>query len=862
MDLLNDEVLQKMMIAQKQKMKENIYASEKYSREERIARFNKKAAQLKSVNRAMRTTYDFMKKGGGIPIQLSSLCPIPLAELEISKIHRGRVVYCRIASQVMHMSSVMVLVDDESALVDLAVYGTVEETNFKEGRLIAIKEPFYKLRHDDTKGIRVDDPNDIVFDPPIYVSKHHEPNSTSSPVPRKRNTIEERLQAILSVDSTKGVNNLYRQLTDEGYNVDKKRVRALKKAIMFKRSSSPATIDSDNVLSIIAERVPNAHRVLQVSKVSQYKAAGNKAFVSKSYILAEKLYSDALLNKDGPIDNSVSKIHLWQLYSNLSAARVKLGFFTEAFQDSLKANRCAPMGEVKPLLRCAEAMVALGMKEEALKLLSDSETYFSDEGDVFKKKKVSIAASFVLVVGKDLEIKTISDAIRVAPVGAEILVTPGVYQESLYIDKPLTLRCADVRDYAAIESLENGGSCNWAEIKAVGQHAVMIHCNQKNIPGKAIHIVGFKIECSAPPNDSFHAVRVCGGNVVLRNCEITSSSGPVVCAQFKACNLILQACAIHSGAQGGILAVDGARLSLHHTHSCYNAATGLEIRTGAFAFLQGCHFYRNGRQGIVSWMKAGELIAKNCEIHSQSCESGVLVGEAEATFCDCKLYGNSLSGGVAQDKGSLHMIRCEVHNNCEGILIQSKSSARIEKCDVHSNRANGIFVGFDHVGSAVLIENEVYNNNSKGLMIGNKTNQTIVRGNNEHGNLGNIPLLPTNTLAGGAFLSKKHLKRFRKNEAGISKGMKESTPTSFMDQIVKDRFEHADVMGYLSRNLVMCACCKASPSKTNGFSKCSRCGETSYCSRECQKVHWREHKRVCQDKNVKYPSFLDKNASV
>ena len=63
----------------------------------------------------------------------------------------------------------------------------------------------------------------------------------------------------------------------------------------------------------------------------------------------------------------------------------------------------------------------------------------------------------------------------------------------------------------------------------------------------------------------------------------------------------------------------------------------------------------------MSWKSAGELTAKNCEIHSHPYESGVLVSEAEATFDGCIFYGNSLSGVVAQDKGMLRMFGCEVH---------------------------------------------------------------------------------------------------------------------------------------------------------------------------------------------------------
>lgn len=537
---------------------------------------------------------------------------------------------------------------------------------------------------------------------------------------------------------------------------------------------------------------------------------------------------------------------------------MKLGKLFEAFEDSLSSNICAPACAVKPLLRCAEAMVALGLCHEAIKLLSNCEVHFPDDISVVAKKKESIQPAQVLVVGDGGDFKTIGAAIRVAVSGAEIIVRPGIYRECLYIDKPISLCCPDVADYEAIKSKEGGIRSQWAEIRAIGTNGIIVNCKS----AKALHIVGFKVACDAPPDASFHSVTVMSGNTVLRNCSFTSSSGPAICAQFQTSNLTMQGCLVQGGAQGGILAVDGSRLYLQQVHCCDNAATGLELRTESSASLESCHFYNNGRQGIMLWQNASSLTAKNCEIHSHHSESGALVSEARATFNHCKFYGNALCGAVSQEKGELCMVGCEVFSNCEGIMIQGSGHAIIDACDVHSNRANGIFVGFDHIGSAKLRKNKVYDNFSKGILLGS-SKKVIVHDNHEHSNRGFPPQLPNNIRPESATIKKQDLKRFKKNQKQHL--MSGNVPNSFLDAMVTEQnltYSMQDIVEDLGKKLKMCAFCDTEPPEGKPFAKCSRCAETSYCSKECQKRDWSNHKKNCQMTNVKYPSFLDRNQSV
>ena len=162
MNLLESEFFDKIKISPR-----GLLIEEGISRAERIAKFNAFALEQGRLECAT-SSFNFRKKLNiGNCTTLSSLTPLKLSKLEAEVTHRGCVVYGRIATNVLKMASIMVLIEYESDLVNLAVYGDeCSVSEFTIDRFIAIKEPYLKIRQDGSKGIRVDNMDDIVFDPP------------------------------------------------------------------------------------------------------------------------------------------------------------------------------------------------------------------------------------------------------------------------------------------------------------------------------------------------------------------------------------------------------------------------------------------------------------------------------------------------------------------------------------------------------------------------------------------------------------------------------------------------------------------------------------------------------------------------
>jgi tetratricopeptide (TPR) repeat protein len=862
------------------------FTCEGKSREESIAEFDAQVQNMAQMTGpSFATTHNFHGKTilRAPPKSLHHLESISIEDLKVGVTHRSRVLYARIVSEAMKMNAVMVLIEDhhKDKVTSLAIYGMSDKSAMSKGRYLAIVEPHYKVRQDGTLGIRVDSLEDIVFDATFEAAeKDYNIANESLPLSRPDNsshsTLEERLAEIFFNDPSLGVEKVFQKVTLEGYDADKKQIRALKKRMKEMKKQPEGA--GKKLHAILSQRRPKDHRVYNDPEILDLRSEGKRAFEQGKYEQAEACFVKAVAQarkvEQSQEDENGECVALWQLIGNLSSARFKLGKFDSALQDAVRSHRCAPLIVIKPMLRCAEVMNILGMKDEAFHLLDDAgndfnQSYQSD----FELKKKRLEPRQRLFVGPEREFKSIFDALQEAQNGAEINVDPGVYKEVLVLTKSVTLRSSKtvvVSNTLACSSGEEGHER--PEILVRGDNAVSCTAPFVNVP---VCIVGLKITCkSTNVHECFHALDVRTGNVVVRNCILTSSSGPVVCVQnrpltfqsavlnSKLSQLIIHSSKICDGAQGGILVADKSTLWLRQVHVTGHAACGLELREGGQAFAENSHFSGNGRQGIMIWMSAGRLEARHCWVHSNTQESGALVDDGEADFFCCEFYGNGAAGVVAQQKGSMHVSKCIVHDNHEGVLIQDTGSAEVKHCEVYGNRANGIFVGYDHIGHARITENHVHSNLSRGVLIGNKHPSLFVSGNKEHNNMGLPPENPSFMRQRYA-PSRRHQKLIHKNRNTIIQAMVEREPTGcFMDLMW--RVDCPDNFFKITDSIATsCLFCKRNTGSANErFSKCSKCQNAYYCSRECQRGDWPRHKKICIKKGLKYPAFVDHDRSV
>ncbi len=243
--------------------------------------------------------------------------------------------------------------------------------------------------------------------------------------------------------------------------------------------------------------------------------------------------------------------------------------------------------------------------------------------------------------------KTISEAISNADPGTRISVRPGLYQESLIINKPLEIIGDGLKADIIIESTDS--SC----ISMQTDHATV---SGLTLQGRA-----------ALKNKKYFAVDIPQGELLLVDCEITSDSLSCVGIYGSTTNPVIRNCQIHEGKGGGVFIYENAQ-----------------------GRVEDCDIFNNDYSG-VSIEKGGNLVIRQCKIHDGK-SSGILVYEkGQGTVEDCEIFGNTLSGVEIREGGNPVIRQCKIHDAKQnGILVQKNGQGTVDDCEIFNNAYSGV----------------------------------------------------------------------------------------------------------------------------------------------------------------------------
>ncbi len=173
---------------------------------------------------------------------------------------------------------------------------------------------------------------------------------------------------------------------------------------------------------------------------------------------------------------------------------------------------------------------------------------------------------------------TISEAVATANPGDRILVRPGLYMESVTIDKPLEIL--------------GDGDVSEIELEGRGGSAIHFTTNMGRVAGLTIR----------QREENYYAVDIAQGRLHLEDCDITSDALACVGVHGGASPRI-RTNRIHDGHSGGIFVYEQARGTIEDNEIFGNTHAGVVIKEGAEPILRRNRINRNGYEAV--WIYDG-----------------------------------------------------------------------------------------------------------------------------------------------------------------------------------------------------------------------------------------------------------------
>ena len=197
---------------------------------------------------------------------------------------------------------------------------------------------------------------------------------------------------------------------------------------------------------------------------------------------------------------------------------------------------------------------------------------------------------------------TISEAIEAADSGDRILVKPGLYQESLVIDKPV--------------ELIGDGATEDIVIQSVGANAILFKTTMGRVSNMTLRQMH---------GGDWFCVNATQGRLFLEECDITSLSLACVAINGGA-DPRLRRNKIHHSNQSGVIVYDNGLGNIDDNDIYAKGLSGVEIRNGANPVLHGNRIYENKEAGVYVY-DDGQGRLENNDIYLNS-RAGMRIGNS------------------------------------------------------------------------------------------------------------------------------------------------------------------------------------------------------------------------------------------
>ena len=321
---------------------------------------------------------------------------------------------------------------------------------------------------------------------------------------------------------------------------------------------------------------------------------------------------------------------------------------------------------------------------------------------------VTALNSVFVVAANGGNFTSISEALQNVPANSRLLISEGIYHESIMLDKNV-----EIIGDGAVENII---------VRSTKQSCVSMQTDKAAVRGLTFQGRG------KSHGKSFFAVDVPHGELTLENCRISSDSLSCVAIHGANANPLIKNCWIHDGADSGIYIFDNARARIENCDVYRNANANLAITQGANPAVKNCRIYAGENGGIVVWGNGAAGTIENCEITNHRLANVGISQSANPIFRRCRIFGGRDSGVFVQQKGYGAFEECDVYGNRKAeVAVTDGSNTTLRRCTIHDGRESGVYVG--NLARALVESCNIYDNADAGVYVYGESAATVRRCN-------------------------------------------------------------------------------------------------------------------------------------
>jgi F-box protein 11 len=356
-----------------------------------------------------------------------------------------------------------------------------------------------------------------------------------------------------------------------------------------------------------------------------------------------------------------------------------------------------------------------------------------------------------LVVSKqsNADYRTIQEAIDQAQPGWQILVHPGLYIESLIINKPLEILGEGKAQEIVIQSSESNCllmQTDYAVVRNLTLQGNFGDNEEKsfvvNIPEGRLIIEDCYITASSLSSIVIHGFKT---NPIIRRCQISSSQENGIWIHTKAqglvedCSIfnhglagikienegnpIIRHCKIYQGENSGVLVSKKGKGLLENCQISRNINAGVEIREGGNSIISHCQIFEEKTSGILIHAK-GQGLIENCDIFQNGLQGIAIEEKGNPVIYKCRIYQEKEQGIFIYNQGKGIIKNCEIfENGYAGVEIREGGNPFIYQCKIYQSQKNGILVSQN--GKGIIKDCEIFDNANAGVNIQDNGNLSI-----------------------------------------------------------------------------------------------------------------------------------------